>query len=139
MYKNESVAVKETKIPGSLTVFFKAVFASVLFTAAVFLVFSLLVCFTPLSCECIPFVSLFVMVLSVLLCASIVCRNAKSRGYLKGALAGLSYVFIIYLVSALWGGGLFFNAYSLLLVFLGIFVGSIGGILGINMKDRRRR
>ena len=139
MYKNESVAIKETRISGGFTLFFKAVFVSVIFTAAMFLLFSLLICYTPLSDGCIPAVSLAVMAFSVLLCASSVCRSAKSRGYLKGAVAGACYVFIIYLVSALWGGGLYFNAYSLLLMFLGIFVGSIGGILGINMKDKRRR
>ena len=43
MYKNESVAIKETRISGGFTLFFKAVFVSVIFTAAMFLLFSLLI------------------------------------------------------------------------------------------------
>lgn len=139
MYREETAGIKENGTNGMLAGFLKSMLLAVIFTLFAFVAFSLLIAFTPLSESVIPTASIAVMVISVLLGAASFSKGAKSKGYLKGCMSGVAYVFIIYLLSVVLEGGMYFNAYVLVLLAIGVFVGSIGGIMGINMKDKRRR
>lgn len=138
MYREES-AIKETRYDTGVVSFFKAMLFGAGFTIIAFLLCSALICYSPLGEGIIPTVSLGVTVISVFLSSALFSKGAKSRGYLKGAISGIFYVFIIYLMSMIFVGGFYFNAYSITLLAIGIFAGSFGGIMGINMKDKRRR
>ena len=130
---------KETVTSNAFTGFLKAVTVSTGFTLVLFAIFSLVIAYTPVSDGSIPALSLFVMVLSVCICSCIATRGAKSKGYLKGAFSGIVYVFIIYLISTLVGGEMYFNAYLFVLLAVGVFAGAFGGILGINLGVKNRR
>lgn len=139
MERQECSFIKETKATGAVMRFAKAFAIGICFAAAAFLIFSLLICYTPLSESFIPVISLSVTVLSVMLCALYSTKGAKCRGYLRGGLSGLCYAFLLYLISAIYADGFFFNSYAFVLMAIGIFGGAFGGILGINMQDKRRR
>lgn len=139
MRKEDFTTAKETSALNVPLGFFKAAAISIAFTLLLFAIFSLVIAYTPVSEEIIPALSILAMVLGVCICACISTRGVKSRGYLKGAFSGLVYVFIIYLLSALCGGGLYIDAYVLVLAAVGVFAGAIGGIIGINLAVGRRR
>jgi len=64
-------------------------------------------------------------------------QKRKSKGWLNGAIVGFIYMLILYLVSSIVYREFAINSYVLILLGIGILSGSIGGILGINLKDNK--
>ena len=52
----------------------------------------------------------------------------------KGALTGLLYIVWAFIISGIFGGGYIFDTVLLSDVLLGIVVGAISGIIGINIE-----
>lgn len=119
--------------------FGKAIIIAVGFTLVVFFIAALLLTYTGLSESAIPFITTVTMVVSVVLAGLVSAKAGKSRGYLNGALTGLLYALLLYVISLLVSGSFFCNVYILILLAIGIFGGATGGILGINMRARRKR
>ena len=141
MYKDDFSSVKDGNagIGGRTVGIVRSVAVSVLVTFALFVVLSLLLTYTSLPEGIIPALVLAVSVISVTAGAASAAKSAASKGYLRGAAAGVIYVFFLYLLSALAAGGFYFNAYLAVLLAIGVFAGAFGGILGINMSDKRKR
>jgi len=72
--------------------------------------------------------------LSIVIAGWISTKNVKSKGWLNGAIVGFIYMLILYLVSSIVYREFAINSYVLILLGIGILSGSIGGILGINLK-----
>jgi putative membrane protein (TIGR04086 family) len=65
-------------------------------------------------------------------------RLYRSRGLMIGAVTGLLFYIILYIVGIIMRQA-DLNAMFLLKIFLSIIFGAIGGIIGINMKTKRSR
>lgn len=116
----------------------KALLFAVLFTVIVFAAFSLLLTMTGLTEKVVPAVVLITMVISVVIAGYTMTRPAKSKGFLKGAVCGLVYVVLLYIIAALISSDFSFNAYVLIMLAIGLFAGAFGGILGVNAGSKRR-
>ncbi len=140
MFSSEYKQGKEaSSFAFSMPGFLKAVLTACAFTLVVFFVCALLLTYTGLPEGAIPFIVIMTLVLSVLI-AGIVNAGAAGRyGYLYGGLAGLLYVLLLYLVSLLIAGSFHFSSYILILLVIGLLGGAAGGIVGINLKGKRRR
>lgn len=127
--------VKKVHLPG----FLKAVLVALGLTLVVFLLFSLLLTYTPLPESAVPFITTITVVLSVVVAGGMSAGAAGRRGYLNGALTGIGYVLVLYVLSLLITGDFLFSPYILILLAIGLFGGAFGGILGINLAAGRRR
>lgn len=66
-------------------------------------------------------------------------RGMGRRGLLSGALIGLIYVVILYLIGCIILGKMTFGIAPVLTAVICIGCGAIGGIIGVNAKSGRRR
>lgn len=67
-------------------------------------------------------------------------RKIHKAGLVTGCLVGLSYAFLIFLISLGVSDKAFFSAEKLIFLALSVFGGGLGGILGVNSgKTRYRR
>ncbi len=140
MYNNEYKTVKDTgAVKVSTTAFSKAMLWASGLTVAVLLLASLLLTYTPVSESLIPAIAILTAVLSAVVAGLVASRSVKSRGWFTGMLAGILYSIILYLFSFLASDGFHFSAYIIVMSVISMFAGAIGGILGINLPNKRKR
>lgn len=106
---------------------------SYLFTFCAFLLFATILHFTNISDNVIPGIILLISILSILTGSAICTKNADSQGWLWGSIIGITYALILYIVSSLTLTGFYIPFSSLYLILGYTAIGSIGGIIGINI------
>ncbi|MBR6729538.1 MAG: TIGR04086 family membrane protein [Clostridia bacterium] len=138
-----SEAYKQVKDTAPASVFgrrlVKAVPLAFGLTFVVFALCALLLTYTGLPEGAIPTISIITALLSVIGAGITATRGIAGRGYLFGALTGLFYVFLLYILACLFAGELYVNSYILILLAIGLFGGALGGILGINVSTGKKR
>lgn len=60
--------------------------------------------------------------------------SIRKNGILYGALIGVIYIILIYLISSILNGDFALTISSLILILLGISSGIIGGVAGVNLR-----
>lgn len=123
-------------IPLSLMCVIKSIIISYGFTFVVFAVFALLLTYTSMPDSIISTVVFITMIFAIMLSGFVMARKATSRGWLNGALGGMLYVLILYILGAMFVTGLVFDKHVVLLLIIGFLSGAFGGIVGINMKRK---
>lgn len=71
--------------------------------------------------------------ISILIGSSISSFKIKKQGMLNGALVGLIYMILIYLLSSILLAGFTLNMQSIIMIIVGALAGMIGGIIGVNL------
>ena len=87
-------------------------------------------------------IELLVMVLTaacVFLGGFRAAKHAGRQGLLQGSAFGLIYMLVLSLAGMLIMGEWSMSAQSLLTLLIGILCGAIGGILGVNARQKRKR
>ena len=64
------------------------------------------------------------------------CQKIKEKGILNGAILGILYMFILYIISSIANGSFALNVSSLAMIGIGIIAGILGGILGVNLNNK---
>ena len=74
-----------------------------------------------------------IVLISNMIGAAFLCKKEKEKGILHGALFGILYCALIYLISTLCFTGILFS--NMLLIYVGICIvsGIVGGIVGVNI------
>ncbi len=121
---------------GGLT---KGVLISFIVTLVLLAVSSLVITYTGVSENVIPAVALGSAVISIVSGSVLSAKKASSKGYLNGALCGVIYVAVLYIIASLVSERFEFNAHTAVLFAIGIVVGALGGVIGINSGGKRRR
>lgn len=119
--------------------FLKGVILAFCLTLVLLTVSSLVVTYTNVSENAIFALSLTCAVISMGAGSISAAKTAARRGYLKGALCGGTYVLVLYIIASLINGGFIFTSHTLMLFAIGVIVGALGGIIGINTGGRRKR
>jgi len=99
------------------------------------LIYSLITAFTPSSPKV---TSIFIVVLtlvSVLYGAIYATLKTGSMGWLVGLLVSLFYMLILYIVSVFCGKGFGLDVGDFIRLLLALAVGSLSGMLAVNIKD----
>lgn len=122
--------------PLSVVSVLKSLIISYGFTFAVFAIFALLLTHTSMPDSIIGTVVFVTMIFAIMLAGFTVARRASSRGWLNGAVGGLLYVLILYIIGALFVTGFVFDKHVVMLLIVGFLSGAFGGIVGINMKKK---
>ena len=63
--------------------------------------------------------------------------NLRKNGIINGALVGILYIFLIYFLSSIIEKDFSLNTYSIIMLISSIFIGALGGIIGVNMGAKK--
>lgn len=117
----------------------KGILFSYLITILIFLVFAFILTYANFPQKFITPVVVSTTIVSILIAGAIVSRSLKTRGWLNGGVVGLIYILLLYTSSSIVLKDFSINRYMISMLLIGLLSGSIGGILGINIKTRSRR
>lgn len=112
----------------------KGVGIALLSTVVSLMIFSVILTYTNISEQVINPVTIVITGISILIGSSIGNIKIKKNGLINGALVGLFYMVIIYLVSSILNWNFSFNLYSIIFIVVGVIFGMLGGIIGVNRK-----
>lgn len=77
--------------------------------------------------------------ISLLIGTSICCLKTNKKGILKGVLVGGIYFIMLYILSSIILCGFSLNLESIIMILVGMFLGGIGGIIGVNIGTNRHK
>jgi putative membrane protein (TIGR04086 family) len=75
-----------------------------------------------------------ITMVSIALSSIYAAVRVESRGWLNGAMVGLIYMLILFLLSLLFKTGVSLDKFALFRIFMGFITGTLAGIIGINLK-----
>jgi len=114
--------------------FLKGIGIAFIVTLISLIIFACLLTYTDISEQVINPVIMVITGISILIGSSIGNSKIKKNGLLNGALVGICYFLIIYLISSLLNWKFTLNLQSIIMIAIGMFFGIIGGIIGVNRK-----
>ncbi len=138
MYENIKT-VESGGISSVATGFLKGAAIATIFTLAVFVVFALLLSYTPLAEETIPFIALITEGLGAAISGFVPARKTGRNGALSGAVCGILYILIIWICASVTSDGLFLDPHIFIMAGISVLMGAIGGILGVNLKKDNKK
>ena len=107
---------------------------SFLTTIIALTIFATFLTYTNLSENTIKPVIITVTGISILIGSSIGTRKLRKNGLVTGALIGMIYILIIYLLSSIINSNFSLSWISEIMIITGIIGGIFGGIIGVNTK-----
>ena len=112
----------------------KGVLISIIISVIGLLIFAIVLTKSNISESIIPITIIIISNLSILI-GSIICnKKIEKNGIGNGMLVGLVYLIIIYLISSITIKSFSFNLKSVIMILCSIISGTIGGIIGVNLK-----
>ncbi len=130
-------AVQEAA-PGFFVSVFKPLFIALFFTFVSLCLLAACIAYGPVTEAAASTCILLSTVLCIFLAGFLTARRRRSKGFLMGSLAGVLYVAMAYIVSVFAFGNLTPGTGLLKLFGLGMGIGALGGITGINLRFRKR-
>lgn len=112
----------------------KGLGVSYIFTFIAFIIFSIVLTFSNISDTTIPNVILVISILGIIIGSATCTKKASSNGLMWGAIVGVIYSLILYLLSSILLVGFSSNLSTLYLILSSVLFGAIGGVIGINLK-----
>ena len=119
--------------PNFIAVFIKAIAISMICSLILIFVLSFLVSNTNLKEDIINPAVIFISAVSVLIGGFMVSKKIKKKGILWGALVGILYMLIMYIVSSLMNMNFSIDLNAIAMIVFGVLGGAVGGILGVNL------
>lgn len=116
-----------------MSIILKSVSIGYGFSLLCFLLLAAVVTFTKLSEAVVPMVTQGIVVIGLTISGAVAAMRAKSRGWLYGILCGMLFIGIMLIVSSIAVQDFTFDKYVFSRVILGVAVGTIGGMIGINL------
>lgn len=122
-----------------ISIIFKGIGFSYLLTIPLFAVFSFILSRVEFPERLIGPAVMVTTVASILTAGLLTSINLKSRGWMNGAFVGLVYMLILYLSSSIIYGSFPADRRTFTMMIIGALAGTIGGIIGINLKKTKPR
>lgn len=107
---------------------------SLLTTVILLIIFSLVLTYTNIQENVINPVIIMITAVSILIGSSIGIGKMKKDGLINGAIVGVVYMIVIYLISSILNWEFKLNIQSIIMIGIGIAFGILGGIIGVNRK-----
>lgn len=111
----------------------EGVVRSFFITLALLLIYAVITSFVDTNAKFDSIYKVVITALGVMYGAIYSARKINRRGWLIGLIVGLLYMIVIYLVSVISGRGLALSNFSILRIILALVVGTLSGMLGINI------
>lgn len=119
----------------SFYIILKGFLISLLVSIVFIWIYALILVKTNIKENTITPVIIIISGISILIGSSISCVNINKKGIIKGACIGGLYFINLYILSSIALCGFSFNIKSLIMIAVGIILGGIGGIIGVNIKN----
>ncbi len=116
--------------------FGKSLILSILLTFIALLLLSAVLNFTDVSENIISPSIIVISSVCIMIGSFIVSKKIKEKGILNGAILGILYMFVLYIISSIANGSFALNVSSLAMIGIGIIAGIFGGILGVNLNNK---
>lgn len=117
---------------------FRGSLVAILITIISLLIFSILLTHTNISEKSIVPVITIITAVSILTGSILSVSKIENRGLFNGALVGLTYILAIYILSSIINKNFTINLNSLILISSAVISGMMGGIIGVNMNNKKR-
>lgn len=127
--KSQEYNNRVINIPGIAT----GVLAGYIITLLFFIIYALVLTFTPLSEMTLPTLTMLVTIIGIVISGALSARNTNSKGWLNGGLAGLLYVTIMLILSIFFIKELGSTSSWTIKYIWGVALGALGGMIGINL------
>ena len=118
----------------NLTSILKGVAISLVTTFILLVIFAAILTFTNIQENAIVPVVIVITGVSLLIGSTIGNRKIRKNGLINGALVGLIYILILYLISSFLNGNFLLNMKSIIMIIVSIIFGILGGVIAVN-KD----
>jgi len=106
---------------------------SYIITLSAFVIYAFLLTYTSLSEFSLPTMTMLVTIIGVVIAGAFSTKNTKSKGWLNGGIAGLLYITVMFVFGILFIKELGPSSSWLIKYLWGGFLGSLGGMIGINL------
>ena len=117
----------------------KGIVLSYIITIPLFLIFSFVLTYSDFPEKYVSPLVVVITILSILFAGAYSTKRRQSRGWLNGGFVGLVYIFVLYLFSSIISNNYGMDKKVLSMFLIGILSGSIGGIIGINLKHKVKK
>lgn len=105
---------------------------SIFITLIALVIFAGFLTYTRISESTIPTVTIIITVISILIGSSLSMTTIRKNGIINGAIIGLIYIAVIYLLSSIIEKDFSLNTYSIIMITSSVLAGALGGIIGVN-------
>lgn len=130
------VSERKTKEDSNFVRIIKGSILSIILTIICLLIFSLILAYTNIPEKTMIPVITAVTAISILAGSIISVSKIEKKGIINGALVGLIYILTIYIISSIAKGNFEITINSIILIASAIIAGMLGGIIGVNIKNR---
>lgn len=127
----EKMQVKENNTISRIV---KGIGISLAITIISLIIFAIILTYTSVGENVIKPVTMLITAISILIGSSIENTKIKKNGLMNGAIIGLFYTLVIYIMSSILNWKFSINAQSIIMAIIGIVFGILGGIIGVNKK-----
>ena len=117
-----------------MKVFLKGLLKAYLISVCLILVLAVCISVTTLKENMIRPCVIVISAFSICIGAFFVACDKKEKGLINGAVIGVIYMTILYLISSILSWDFSISINSLIMIFAGIISGIIGGVVGVNFK-----
>lgn len=130
------VSERKTKEDSNFVRIIKGSILSIILTIICLLIFSLILAYTNIPEKTMIPVITAITAISILAGSIISVSKIEKKGIINGTLVGLIYILTIYIISSIAKGNFEITINSIILIASAIIAGMLGGIIGVNIKNR---
>ena len=130
------ITIEESVLKQNTGRIIKGSIIAILISLILLFIYATILTYTQVSETTMIPVVLTIVAVSILTGSMISARKIRKNGMLNGALVGLIYVTMLYLASSLCLVGFSLTANSFIMLIVAIFMGTIGGIIGVNTNRK---
>ena len=112
---------------------------SIICSIALIFVSALILLYANISQQTIPYISKAILFLAVIFGGIISGIKSRINGWLYGALTGCCFYCLLFLLGSIIGADVQLTSTLIVLFIICILFGSTGGVLGVNLKLKRKK
>ena len=136
--KNNKLKENKTGEKNNIIGIIEGCAVSIFITVIMLVIISMILAKTTISEEFINPMIMIIIAFSIFLGSIISTLKIEKKGFFTGAIIGIVYFLVMYIISSIanLNFSFNFNFNSLILIALLIFFGMTGGIIGVNLKKK---
>lgn len=112
----------------------KGIAIAYLITIPLFVIFAFFLTYMDFPEKFLPSAVIITTLISIIVAGWNSTSRIRSKGWLNGGIIGLMYMGILFFASSLAYRNYSINSHVIVMLVIGVVTGSIGGILGINLR-----
>lgn len=125
--------VEELPKASDLSYILKGTVLALVISLLVCLLLSLVLFLTPVSERVVPYAVYITSIFSIIIGSAYAAKRIQTKGWLNGGITGLTFILVLLVLTKVFGLDLSLNLHLFTKLVLAFVLGSIGGILGLNL------